>query len=240
MRRSIARGSATHASLDRLRAGNASTFLTKQSVFYDDVVIYSRRMASRAAAHESAGADPVTPKGRRTREALLRAGEIVAERDGLSGLSVAAVADQAGVAKGTFYLYFGDRESFIDALHQRFYSQVTAAVSRAVAGMPPGRELLLTAIDAYLDVCLANRAVKALVFETRAQNTLTTTMRDREALFAQLAEPSAQAMGMAPARISARLIVALTSEAALIEMETGHKEPGAREAVRSLLNAAQP
>ncbi len=146
-----------------------------------------------------------------------------------------AVAERAGVAKGTFYLYFHDREAFIDALHQRFYTQVTEAVATAVAGLPPGRELLLAAIDAYLDVCLHNHAVKALVFETRTQATLTTTMEDREALFAQLAEPSMRALGMTPANISARLIVALTSEAALIEMESGRKTSGARKTIRALL-----
>jgi AcrR family transcriptional regulator len=192
-------------------------------------------MASPATPDARVQDTPVTPKGRRTREALLSAGEVVAERDGLSGLSVAAVADCAGVAKGTFYVYFEDRESFIDALHQRFYAQVTQSVSRVVADLPAGRELLRAAIEAYLDVCLANRAVKALVFETRAQRTLTTTMEDREALFTKLAEPSMRAIGMRPARISARLIVALTSEAALIEMEAGRKVPGARKAIRTML-----
>jgi AcrR family transcriptional regulator len=150
-------------------------------------------------------------------------------------LSVTAVVDHAGVAKGTFYLYFDDREAFVDALHQRFYSQVTEAVSLAVAELSPGRELLLAAIEAYLDVCLENRAVKALVFETRAQSTLTTTMEDREALFAQLAQPSMRAIGMTPAHISARLIVALASEAALVEMEAGHKVQGARKSILTLL-----
>ena len=188
-----------------------------------------------ATPNARTGANPVTPKGRRTREALLRAGEAIAERDGLSGLSVAAVARQAGVAKGTFYLYFDDRDALIDALHQAFYAQVSVAVSRAAAGLPAGRELLLAAIDGYLDVCLENHAVKALVFETRAQSALTTTMEEREALFAQLAEPSVRAIGLTPARIAARLVVALTSEAALIEMEAGHRVPGARRSIRALL-----
>lgn len=179
----------------------------------------------------------MTPKGRRTRAALLAAGELVAERDGLAGLSVAAVTRQAGVAKGTFYVYFPDRESFIDALHQSFYEQVSAAVARAVAGLAPGRELLVGAIDAYLDVCLSNHAVKALVFETRAQASLTTTMEDREAMFARLAEPSLRAIGMRPAGIAARLVVSLTSEAALIEMEAGHRVAGARRTIRTLLGA---
>jgi TetR/AcrR family transcriptional repressor of nem operon len=195
-------------------------------------------MASPPTAHARDGATPVTPKGRRTREALLRAGETVAERDGLAGLSVAAVVDRAGVAKGTFYLYFDDREAFIDALHQRFYSQVSEAVARAVAGLPAGRELLLAAGEAYLDVCLRNHAVKALVFETRAQSALTTTMREREALFARLAEPSMRAIGMTSAHISARLVVALISEAALIEMEAGRRVAGARRSIGRLLGAA--
>ena len=181
--------------------------------------------------------EAVTPKGRRTRNALLEAGAVVAERRGLAGLSVAAVAEQAGVAKGTFYVHFADRDAFIDALHQRFYDRVSEAVTGAVQGLAPGRKLLLTAIDAYLDVCLSNRAVKALVFETRAQRALTTTMEQREELFATLAQPSLAAMGMTPAPIVARLFVAMTSETALIELEAGHEVPGARDTIRALAKA---
>ncbi|MGA7704676.1 MAG: hypothetical protein WB998_07245 [Solirubrobacteraceae bacterium] len=44
-----------------------------------------------------------------------------------------------------------------------------------------------------------------------------------------------RAIGMTPAPISARLVVALISEAALIEMEAGRKVPGARKAIATLL-----
>jgi AcrR family transcriptional regulator len=189
-----------------------------------------------APASKTTGSEPVTPKGRRTREALLAAGAEVAEREGLSGLGVAAVTEAAGVAKGTFYVYFADRESFVDAMHQRFYEAVSAAVSRAVEGLPSGAERLSAAVEAYLDVCLANRAVKALVFETRTQGNLTTTMEAREAMFAHLAEPSLRAIGLTPAPVTARLLVALTSEAAMIEMEAGRKIPGTRRAIRKLLD----
>jgi AcrR family transcriptional regulator len=172
-------------------------------------------------------------------QALLRAGAVVAERDGLAGLSVAAVAREAGLAKGTFYLYFPDREAFIDALHQRFYEDVNRAVAAAVDGLPLGLERLLAAIDAYLDICLSNRAVKALVLETRAQASLTTTMEDRAAMFVQLAEPCTRAMGLKPAVVFARLAVALTSEVALLEMESGRRAPGARRAIRTMLGAPQ-
>ncbi|WP_194895452.1 TetR/AcrR family transcriptional regulator [Catenulispora pinisilvae] len=179
---------------------------------------------------------PVTPKGRGTKEGLLKAGEAVAERDGLAGLSVAAVTAQAGVAKGTFYLYFPDRNAFVDALHQRFYDQVSDAVGHAAAGLAPGRDLLVAAIEAYLDVCLANHAVKALIFETRAHGNLTGAMQERVTLMATLAEPSLKVLGLTPTKIGSRLVLALTSEAALIEMEAGRKVPAARRTIRALLD----
>jgi AcrR family transcriptional regulator len=180
---------------------------------------------------------PVTPKGRRTREALLDAGIAVAEESGIAALSVAAVTAQAGVAKGTFYVYFEDRAAFIDALHQRFYSQVNDAVAAAVEGLLPGGELLLAATDAYLDVCLENGGVKALVFETRAQSELTTTMEEREERFAALSRPSLKAIGMASPTVSARLFVAMTSEAALIEMEAGRRVKAARDTLHAFVQA---
>lgn len=185
------------------------------------------------------GSTPVTPKGRGTKESLLKAGEAVAEREGLGGLSVSAVAARAGVAKGTFYVYFPDRDAFVDALHQRFYDQVADRVSTAVAGFEPGRDLLVAAVDAYLDVCLANHGVKALVFEMSARGVMTEAMAERVARLTKLAEPSVRVLGMTPARISTRLIMALASEAALIELEAGHKVPSARSTVRALLNAAR-
>src|SRR3954466_13104938 len=103
----------------------------------------------------------VTPAGRRTREALLDAGVGVAEAQGLAGLSVNRVVAAAGVAKGTFYVHFADREAFVDALHERFHERVRRAVAEATADVPPGAEQLVRGAEAYLDVCLDDRAVKA-------------------------------------------------------------------------------
>jgi TetR/AcrR family transcriptional regulator, transcriptional repressor for nem operon len=177
--------------------------------------------------------EPVTPKGRRTRDSLLDAGESLAAENGLAGVTVAAVTTRAGVAKGTFYVYFEDRDLFVDALHQRFYEQVNAAVAAAVDGLTPGPELLLAAAEAYLDVCLEHRAMKALVFDMRTQGNLTTTMEERHTMFARLAEPSLRAAGVPVPRVGARLFVALTSEAALVELEAGKRVPAARAMVRA-------
>lgn len=178
---------------------------------------------------------PVTPKGRRARDALLKAGVAVADRAGLSGLTVAAVSAQAGLAKGTFYLYFPDRDAFIDALHQRFYERVNEAVLGAAGEMPDGLDKQLAAIDAYLDVCLENKGVKALVLETRSRPGLTTYMEEREELFARLSEPNFKAMGASSPSVAARLSVAMTSETALIELDAGKRVPAARRTLHQLV-----
>src|SRR5450755_2392993 len=115
----------------------------------------SKTTPAPAASAPSRGAE-------RTHELLLDAGVAVAERDGLAGLSVNRVVAEAGVAKGTFYVHFADREAFVDALHARFHDRVQQAVARAIAGTSPGAERITGAVEAYLDVCLADRAVKAL------------------------------------------------------------------------------
>src|ERR1017187_7130490 len=103
-----------------------------------------------------------------TREALLDAGAALAEEHGLAGVSVNMVVARAGVAKGTFYVHFKDRAAFVDAMHARFHAWVQAAVDQAVAGLPPGARRLSRASEAYLDVSLANRGVKALSLEARS------------------------------------------------------------------------
>jgi AcrR family transcriptional regulator len=49
------------------------------------------------------------PKRARTRAALIAAAAKEMERSGIAGLTVARIADLAGTAHGTFYLYFADK-----------------------------------------------------------------------------------------------------------------------------------
>jgi AcrR family transcriptional regulator len=201
--------------------------MTVRSCFYDPLVTQYAELVT----------TPVTPKGRRAREALLQAGADVAERAGVGSLTIAEVTRTAGLAKGTFYLYFPDREAFIDALHQRFYARVTEEVLHAVDGMEAGVERVVAANLAYLDVCLANMGAKALVLETRNQPNLTETMEDRQQLFAKLAAGDLRAIGVPSPDVTARMIVAMTSEASLIELRAGRKMPAARRALRGFIES---
>jgi AcrR family transcriptional regulator len=176
-----------------------------------------------------------TPSTSTTREALLDAGVAVADEHGLAGLSVNRVVAAAGVAKGTFYVHFRDRSAFVDALHERFHDQVRAAVALASADIPPGAERVHRAAEAYLDVCLANRAVKALALEARSDPSLITSMAQRHDRFTESAIPSLRAMGWPDAPASAQLLAAMTAEVALRELEAGRRLPASRRALRRFL-----
>jgi len=177
------------------------------------------------------------PAAHGTRELLLAAGVAVAEREGLAGLSVNRVVAQAGVAKGTFYVHFADREAFVDALHAAFHARVLEAVAEATDGVPPGPERLVRGAEAYLDVCLRDRAIKALALEARTDAALTESLSERHERFAASAIPSLRAMGWPDARAAAQLLAAMTSEIAIRELEAGRRLPAARRALRRFLGA---
>jgi AcrR family transcriptional regulator len=177
------------------------------------------------------------PIRHRTREALLDAGVAVAERHGLAGLSVNRVVAEAGVAKGTFYVHFTDREAFVDAIHAQFHERVQAAMDEAVANVPPGAERIMRAAEAYLDVCLANRAVKALALEARSDAALTEAMSARHDRFVDAAVPSFKAMSWPDTSAAAQLLAAMTSEIAIRELDAGRRLPASRRSLRRFLGA---
>jgi TetR/AcrR family transcriptional repressor of nem operon len=172
-----------------------------------------------------------------TADLLLDAGVAVAERHGLAGLSVNRVVAEAGLAKGTFYVHFADRDAFVDALHARFHGQVDEAMGRAVDGVPPGAERLVAGVEAYLDVCLGDRAVKALALEARSDPALSALMATRHDRFAAVAVPSLKAMGWPDATAAAQLLSAMASEIAVRELDAGRRLPAQRRALRRYLGA---
>jgi TetR/AcrR family transcriptional repressor of nem operon len=164
-----------------------------------------------------------------TRGALLEAGLALAESRGLPAMSVDEVVRTAGVSKGTFYVHFVDRATFLTALHVRFYQRLSAAVTAAIEGRPPGPERLWRGTAAYLDCCLESRGVKAMLLGARTEPAIAEEIRRNVARFATLAAEDFAAAGTADsAQASARLYVAMVSEAAIIELEAGGADPAVR------------
>jgi TetR/AcrR family transcriptional regulator, transcriptional repressor for nem operon len=170
-----------------------------------------------------------------TREALLDAGAALAEEHGLAGVSVNMVVARAGVAKGTFYVHFKDRAAFVDAMHARFHDRVQAAVDHAVAGLTPGARRLSRASEAYLDVSLANRGVKALSLEARSDPAVQDSMAARRERLTTAGVADLKAMGWDDAEAAAQLLAAMTREISVLEFDAGRRLPASRRALKRFL-----
>ncbi|WP_029114313.1 TetR/AcrR family transcriptional regulator [Mycobacterium sp. URHB0044] len=186
---------------------------------------------------------PATPTtGRRkeakakTREAIIDAGMQLAERTGLTGLSVDLIVKQAGVAKGTFFHHFGDRASYLLALHREFHERLATQMQAATVDMPPGRNRLIVGANACLDGCLRDRGVRALLLEARAEPAVTDEIRHRNHANAELCRPDFAALPRPHPYESAQLWVGMVAEAALIEHQAATALPGIRKALEQFVN----
>ena len=87
---------------------------------------------------------------RAIREAAMR----VVGRKGLASATVQDIADEAGVAKGTVYLYFRSREEIIEKTTQAAVDELLERVLEAIRAPGPFRQVLesvLTTLVGYFD-----------------------------------------------------------------------------------------
>jgi TetR/AcrR family transcriptional regulator, transcriptional repressor for nem operon len=185
---------------------------------------------------------PATPTGRRkeamarTREALIDAGLRLAERTGLTGMSVDLIVENAGVAKGTFFHHFGDRASYLIALHREFHERLATQMQAAIVGVPPGRRRLIIGTNTCLDGCLNDRGVRALLLEARAEPAITDEISRRNHTVAELCRSDFAALQLAHPYESAQLWVGMVAEAALIEHQAATALPAIRKSLQQFLD----
>jgi TetR/AcrR family fatty acid metabolism transcriptional regulator len=101
------------------------------------------------------------PEGRG--RALLRAAlEVVGER-GYAGAGVKEIAERAGMAAGTFYLYFPSKEALGQALIEELYRRTLGRVAAARVGAQGAREKLARSLEAVLATFGEDRALARFV-----------------------------------------------------------------------------
>ena len=76
------------------------------------------------------------------RDMIQGATQRVIARHGLRGASMAAIAEEAGVAKGTLYLYFEDRDDLLDQSAGRIFDELLLRLKGVLAGGHPLRDSL--------------------------------------------------------------------------------------------------
>jgi TetR/AcrR family transcriptional repressor of nem operon len=167
----------------------------------------------------------------RTRANLIETGLVLAEELGLEGLSANAVVAAAGVSKGTFFHHFPDRVSYLVALHRRFHDAIFDEVMSVIAEMTPGAERLTAAARIYLDGCLRDRGVKALLLEARGHQAIAEEVMRRNKANVDVIAADFTQLGWPHPRAAARLWIAAVAECALMELERGGPDRAARASI---------
>jgi AcrR family transcriptional regulator len=100
------------------------------------------------------------------RDALLEAAERVLERDGLSGLTLRAVAREAGVSHAAPTHHFGDLTGLVSELAAIGFRQFNAAMVAAGAAGTSPIEKAITRAKAYVTFAQAHPGIYGLMFRT--------------------------------------------------------------------------
>ena len=94
---------------------------------------------------------PSTSRGAQTCALLLRAAEEVFGERGYHGASVSEICRRAGVAHGTFYRYFANKEEVFLRLVAQLEAGLRARLAEALAGPGPAWERLIAGYRAILE-----------------------------------------------------------------------------------------
>jgi AcrR family transcriptional regulator len=93
-------------------------------------------------------------KGRATRERLVSTARELFGRDGYDATSVEAVLREAGVARGSLYHHFENKEALFDAVLDRVVAEAAAEAGRAAAEHDDPVESLRAGCGAWLRLSL--------------------------------------------------------------------------------------
>ncbi|MCU1648421.1 MAG: putative HTH-type transcriptional regulator YdgC [Nocardia sp.] len=115
-----------------------------------------------AAEREPGRVAPRTRRGERTRTALIAAAREVFERDGYLDARIADISKTAGMASGSFYTYFDNKEEVFAALVEQVQEEMLHPHVRARSGITDVRALIEAANRDYLLSYKRNARLMAL------------------------------------------------------------------------------
>jgi AcrR family transcriptional regulator len=108
---------------------------------------------------------PKTARGRRTREKLLDAAEREFGEKGYHAVGIGDITRRAGVAAGTFYVYFGSKEEIYRALVIYLSGRVRGWVGERVAGIADRLTAERKGLEAFLEFTRAHPGLYRIISE---------------------------------------------------------------------------
>ena len=106
---------------------------------------------------------PVTSRGHRTRERLLRAAESVFAERGFDQSSIAEIAGRAEAALGTFYVYFPDKKSVFIELVDELGKKLRRELAESTAGLTDRLEIERAGFLAFFQFASVHRGLYRIV-----------------------------------------------------------------------------
>jgi AcrR family transcriptional regulator len=91
----------------------------------------------------------------------------VIARKGMAAATMQEIAVEAGVAKGTLYLYFRDRDELVERTFERAMSKLMERIDRALEGEGSLEERLRSVMAAHLEFFAENREFFRLYLSLR-------------------------------------------------------------------------
>ncbi len=110
---------------------------------------------------------PRTRRGQDTRAAILRAAEAVIGETGFAAASIADITKRAGIAQGTFYIYFSSKDEVFRELVVEMGRLTRAYLTEAVADAPDRLTAERRGLRAYLGFVVERPALYSIVMEAR-------------------------------------------------------------------------
>jgi AcrR family transcriptional regulator len=101
------------------------------------------------AANDS-GNEPATARGQRTRQKILSAAEEVFGERGYEAASIVDITRSAGVAQGTFYLYFPSKKAVFAELVEELGAMLRRTLAAAVVELHDRLEVERAGLHAFL------------------------------------------------------------------------------------------
>ena len=123
---------------------------------------------ARGAAHPDGRSARAAQKRQDRREQVLACAQRVFSRRGYHNTGVADIIAEAGVARGTFYLYFESKRAIFDELLDRLLGLIVQSVRRIEVGpdAPPPLEQMLGMVCNVVATLQAHRELTRILLKT--------------------------------------------------------------------------
>lgn len=185
--------------------------------------------------------EPRQQRAVETRAALLAAVQRIIATDGIDAVTTTRVASETGVAVGTIYRYFVDREDLLAAAYDNTVADLIDRCAVEVANIPDGtplEEATRQMIGVYLAAAETNAAYAALLVNLRRRHAMDTTeTANEERAINAVAGPffTRFMAGATPDRVRVRVMH--TVMGALVDIYLTTQADDARQALRDEIDA---